>query len=45
VSPEEAADFDIKPGVYITDKREGPELIGASSQKRFFIPYDQLIKR
>ena len=51
VSPDKANDlwddwgFDMAPGVYITDKRTGPELIGASDQKRWFIPYDQLIKR
>lgn len=45
VTPEEAADFEIKPGVYITDKYQGPRKIGESEQTRWFIPYDQLIKR
>ena len=43
--PEYAKEANIPAGVYITDLRDGPELIGASSQKRIFIPYDQLIQR
>ena len=47
VSPDDAAEFDneIQPGLYITDKREGPELIGENRRKRTFIPHDQLIIR
>lgn len=47
VSPDDAAEFDneIRPGLYITDKREGPELIGENRRKRTFIPHDQLIIR
>ena len=47
VSPDDAAEFDneIRPGLYITDKREGPELIGENRPKRTFIPHDQLIIR
>ncbi len=51
ISPEKANDLwddwgvDMAPGVYITDKREGPTKIGESGQTRFFIPYDQLIIR
>lgn len=51
ISPEQAADRnetwggDTQPGLYITDKREGPELIGAPTKKRWFIPHDQLIMR
>lgn len=50
VSPDKANDlwddwgFDMAPGVYITDKRTGPELIGESERTRWFIPHDQLIK-
>ena len=43
VSPED--DCVLDPGLYITDKRTGPELIGASTKKRWFIPHDQLIMR
>lgn len=45
VDPEYAAEADIEPGVYITDKYEGPERIGENRPKRTFIPYDQLIIR
>lgn len=45
VSPEMSDRFEVEPGLYVTDLRDGPELIGASSQKRIFIPYEQLIKR
>jgi hypothetical protein len=51
ISPEQAQYLaeswgwdDCEPGVYVTDLKSGPEVIGASSQKRFFIPEDQLIK-
>ena len=49
VTPDMANQFwedwgtDLPPGLYITDKRTGPELIGAPTKKRHFIPYDQLI--
>ena len=43
VSPDD--DCVLEPGLYITDKREGPELIGENRPKRTFIPYDQLIMR
>jgi hypothetical protein len=48
ISPEKANDLwgdwgvDMNPGVYITDKYEGPRKIGESDQTRWFIPYDQL---
>lgn len=43
VSPDD--DCVLEPGLYITDKREGPELIGENRRKRTFIPHDQLIIR
>lgn len=43
VSPDD--DCVLEPGLYITDKREGPELIGENRPKRTFIPHDQLIIR
>ena len=43
VSPDD--DCVLDPGLYITDKREGPELIGENRRKRTFIPHDQLIMR
>ena len=43
VSPDD--DCVLEPGLYITDKREGPELIGENRRKRTFIPHDQLIMR
>ena len=43
VSPDD--DCVLEPGLYITDLREGPELIGENRPKRTFIPHDQLIIR